>query len=372
MKTHVLIPWRRHKLPVALPDEVLLVVFEAILASNNTLSTYELLLAATRTNRQWRRVSIEVLLRHVELVKQEDAKAFHATLQNNDGRGDLVRSMAICSHLCGDVKWRDIISKYTLFDVLALTPHLRQLTLLHVDSGDDLEKDNPSLDKLSALSHLEDVTIVPAKPDLSSLARLVIIGNLPSQVKHLQLPGPSPSEPVEFQPHPTFQLTSLHIQVYPTPWTNWLLHHCSTSLQALAVATLQDIQHLAGCHPNLTSLTVLGRLAPHPEGLALLKNLQHLDLASDLAELPLGILRTLPESLRRLQIRCTKLGAILGQHLYRLPFLNTIVWHLPRCTIRSQEIEDGVGDLRRACEARSIKLVLVGWVRKLSTCYILS
>lgn len=372
MRMPFFIPWKRRRSSASLPDEALLIIFDqAILASGDTLSTYELLLATARTNRQWRRVSNDLLFKHVELVKQEDADGFRATLRSDDGKGALVRTMAICSDMCSGAAESSIISEDTLYDLLALTPHLRQLTLLHVESGDDLEKDDThtSLDNLSALTHLEDVTLAPAKGDLSPRAQLVIIGKLPSQIKHLQLPGPSPSESeeLEYPPHPSFQLNSLRIQAYPTPWTNWLLQHSGTSLRALIVATLGDIQRLAENHPNLTSLTVLGNLAPHPAGLGLLKHLRNLDLACDLSDLPQGILETLPQSLRRLQIRCIKLGAVLGNHLHRLPLLNTITWDLSRRRIHGEGRADGLWDLQRACETQSIKLILVGWVRDLTT-----
>lgn len=285
----------------ALPIELLLHIFELILAYNDTFTSYKTLRNASLVCALWRRGAQLVLLKHIEVVREEDATKLAHLLKtiHTDSDASPIETLAIGveghSHF--------FITRPTFGALLGCVPRLQKLIVCHTNSLPDTTfyHDPPHL---SNPSNLVDVTLMAVGSYAHDMPQMALIRHLPESVKFLQILLPDPPNPEKLIiPH--FSLYGLTIDVYPSMMTTLILLQSHESLQCLTVWELADISHLARFQKNLRSLKVLGPIT-ESGSLSDLKDLERLELRAP--NLPNGVLESIPDALQYLRFGSTALA----------------------------------------------------------------
>lgn len=324
----------------ALPDELLIFIFDEVQTFVDTMAIYKTLISAQLVCKQWRRVAQPFLYSRVELVVENDATALENVVRSPASGTPAVDTlvMGLALQLVG------IMGPNTFDGLLALMPAIRRLVILLIPTGLDYytpwtRNPSPELGNLSQLSSLSDVTIMPLTPGWEGhrggLTSDVFLRRLPKQIRFLQLPGHHATNPTVMANNPIeFQLFGLTIQEYPSSLTEWVLASSQTSLQLLTVGAATDLSRLANAHPNIRSLRILGpcdgRAPLNHQSFEEFLHLERLELRGP--ETKRTVLRTLPASIKHLEVWSRDL--VMGMADFfrgpagrrRLPLLQTVEW----------------------------------------------
>lgn len=308
-----------------LPTELLLSIFEVILAANDTFTAYKNLLHTSLVCRLWRRGAQLVLLNNIEVVREEDAaKLVHLLKAECTGsEASPVETLAIGVRGYS----YSFITRPTFGELLGCTPRLRKLIVFHTNSlpNSTFYHEPPHL---SNLTTLVDVTLAAVGSNAyRDVPQLSLLRYLPKSVRflHVLLPEPPNLEKANLIA-PQFSLYGLTIAQYPSPMASLILTQPSETLQCLTVWKLTDLSHLAKFQPRLRSLKVLGTI-PESGALSDLQRLERLELRT--YNLQRDILDSMPNTLQYLRFWPTdlawKLQALLTDEA-RLPQLRIVVW----------------------------------------------
>lgn len=343
-----------------LPAEILIQIFELLLSLNDVLTAYEALLDCSLVCKSWSHGAQITLLKHIEVVREEDAEKLVRHLGDihsyDEAEASPVSSLSIGVQGLSSA----FISRQTFGQLLGCTPRLQKLVIFQAKSLPDFPFyiDPPHLHNPTSLV---DVTIASVGSDVvwTNVPHLEVLQHLPASVRFLQVLLPEPHNAAELVGTPHFSLYGLAMSQYPTSFAmdTRILHKSQQTLQCLTVWALRDIARLARSQPKLRSLKVVGPITDSGS----LSDLQELErLETRFLDLPPNVLDSIPDSLQYLRFWSIDLAQSLGRLLVnkeRLKKLQTVVWDYWFVTDDDKrEGRQTIQSLREACASRDIGL----------------
>lgn len=322
---------RRKKPPTAnaLPDELVLGIFQIIVNSIDTSLVYKDLLHLQLVCKQWNRIANMIIYSRVEVAGTDNVAALERTLS---GDGPDRHAYIIDTLMVGIAELWPGIANNDQFRRRVNCTQLQGINKLVILLA-EYELGPPGAHSPSRHSHLSsllDATIILASSVEPLMTAAFHVHTLPSQLRFLQLPGGLAVPPQISSQPPDFQLFGLTVPDYPSPAAKWVLSSSSSSLQCLTVRTMSDEASLAATHPRLRSLRILSINAGSTQGFQSLRKLERLELRA--RDAPRSIMTSLPGSLRYFRFWSSDLAEALEESLLtpqwrnRHPNLQVVVW----------------------------------------------